>query len=191
MSSLHVKSAVLRHCTFEGLFSVRGVRDAFTEHSRMVYRTAYGVTGNREDAQDILRTILSETAAARCAARRSESEGLPRSRRGESVSGYLKARRRRRFISHSEFGDALPAAETVEEDHRCLYKAVAALDPRSRDVIILHVPRRLLRQGNRQDARQGDAAVVSYCGACNYSWQLDDDQALANRPNRPKRSDTE
>ena len=22
-----------------------------------------------------------------------------------------------------------------------------------------------------------------YCGACNYSWQLDDDQALANRPN--------
>ena len=30
----------------------------FREHSRMVYRTAYGVTGNREDAQDVLQTIF-------------------------------------------------------------------------------------------------------------------------------------
>ena len=30
----------------------------FRDHSGMVYRTAYGVTGNREDAQDILQTIF-------------------------------------------------------------------------------------------------------------------------------------
>jgi RNA polymerase sigma-70 factor (ECF subfamily) len=30
----------------------------FREHSRLVYRTAYGVTGNAEDAEDVLQTIF-------------------------------------------------------------------------------------------------------------------------------------
>src|SRR5262250_3097862 len=30
----------------------------FREHSQFVYRTAYGVTGNAEDAEDVLQTIF-------------------------------------------------------------------------------------------------------------------------------------
>src|SRR6185503_15470319 len=30
----------------------------FREHHQLVYRTAYGVTGSREDAQDVLQTIF-------------------------------------------------------------------------------------------------------------------------------------
>src|SRR4051812_14163176 len=30
----------------------------FREHYQLVYRTAYGVTGNREDAQDVLQTLF-------------------------------------------------------------------------------------------------------------------------------------
>src|SRR5438093_11819050 len=30
----------------------------FREHSQLVYRTAYGVTGNAQDAEDVLQTIF-------------------------------------------------------------------------------------------------------------------------------------
>jgi hypothetical protein len=51
---------------------------------------------------------------------------------GHVVLPNRRRDRRRRFISHSELVDALPAAEIAAEDHRRLYKAVAALDDLSR-----------------------------------------------------------
>jgi RNA polymerase sigma-70 factor, ECF subfamily len=110
----------------------------FREHSRMVYRTAYGVTGNREDAQDILQTIFLRLLRhdAPHDARKNPKAYLYRAAVNLSLD-TVKARRRRRFISHPGIVGALPASETVEDDHRRLYKAVAALDPRSRDAIIL------------------------------------------------------
>src|SRR5262245_59128090 len=110
----------------------------FREHSRMVYRTAYGVTGNREDAQDILQTIFLRLLRHNVPqdARQNPKAYLYRAAVNLSLD-TLKARRRRRFIRYSEFMNALPVDDTVEEDHSRLYRAVAALDPRSRDVIIL------------------------------------------------------
>ena len=35
----------------------------FREHYQMVYRTAYGVTGSREDSQDVLQTIFLSVPA--------------------------------------------------------------------------------------------------------------------------------
>ena len=32
--------------------------DLFNEHAQLVYRTAYGVTGRHEDAEDVLQTIF-------------------------------------------------------------------------------------------------------------------------------------
>jgi hypothetical protein len=37
---------------------VPGIRADLRDHSRLIYRTAYGVTGSVEDAQDILQTIF-------------------------------------------------------------------------------------------------------------------------------------
>jgi len=42
----------------------------------------------------------------------------------------------------------------------------------------------------REKVVRGDETFVSYyCGACNYSWQVKGDGALANRPTPPKPSD--
>jgi RNA polymerase sigma-70 factor (ECF subfamily) len=38
--------------------SIREFEQLFKEHSQFVYRTAYGVTGNAEDAEDVLQTIF-------------------------------------------------------------------------------------------------------------------------------------
>ena len=34
------------------------LEDAFREHSRLVYRTAYSVTGSAQDAEDIVQTLF-------------------------------------------------------------------------------------------------------------------------------------
>src|SRR4051812_37401980 len=38
--------------------STQAFEQVFREHSQFVYRTAYGVTGNAEDAEDVLQTIF-------------------------------------------------------------------------------------------------------------------------------------
>src|SRR5688572_13042604 len=38
----------------------------FKEHARLVYRTAYGVTGNHEDAEDVLQTIFLQLIRQEC-----------------------------------------------------------------------------------------------------------------------------
>src|SRR5688572_12808487 len=38
--------------------STREFEQIFRQYSRLVYRTAYGVTGNAEDAEDVLQTIF-------------------------------------------------------------------------------------------------------------------------------------
>src|SRR5215475_5350264 len=38
--------------------STQEFEQLFRSHSRLVYRTAYGVTGNAEDAEDVLQTIF-------------------------------------------------------------------------------------------------------------------------------------
>src|SRR5881392_747042 len=36
----------------------QGYEEIFREHYQMAYRTAYGVTGNAEDAEDVVQTIF-------------------------------------------------------------------------------------------------------------------------------------
>jgi DNA-directed RNA polymerase specialized sigma24 family protein len=39
-------------------YSVHPYEEIFKDHARLVYRTAYGVTGGHEDAEDVLQTIF-------------------------------------------------------------------------------------------------------------------------------------
>jgi DNA-directed RNA polymerase specialized sigma24 family protein len=32
----------------------------YREHARFVFRTAYGITGNRQDAEDVLQAVIPE-----------------------------------------------------------------------------------------------------------------------------------
>src|SRR5262245_32738381 len=37
---------------------VQAIEDIFREHYQLVYRTAYSVTGSRQDAEDVLQTVF-------------------------------------------------------------------------------------------------------------------------------------
>jgi RNA polymerase sigma-70 factor (ECF subfamily) len=112
----------------------------FREHSTMVYRTAYGVTGNREDAQDILQTIFLRLLRSDSARDAQQDPKAYLYRAAVNLSlDTLKTRRRRPFVrdvDHTQVA-APNAAATIDEDHSRLYEAVASLPPESREIVIL------------------------------------------------------
>jgi RNA polymerase sigma-70 factor (ECF subfamily) len=111
----------------------------FREHSAMVYRTAYGVTGSREDAQDIVQTVfLRLLRHDRVRDFQHNPKGyLYRAAVNLSLD-TLKARRRRPFVSDIDPMDiAAPARGSGDEDHSRLYEAVASLSSESREIVIL------------------------------------------------------
>lgn len=111
----------------------------FREHGTMVYRTAYGVTGSREDAQDILQTVFLKWL------RRDPNRDFQRSpkayfyRAAVNLSlDTLKARKRRPFVSGIDYTQiAAPMVDAIAEDHSRLYEAVASLSAVSREIVIL------------------------------------------------------
>ena len=110
----------------------------FREHSAMVYRTAYGVTGSREDAQDILQTVFLRLL------RREQVRDFHRSpkaylyRAAVNLSlDTLKARRRRPFVGDIDHTQVAAPTVEIPEDHSRLYEAVASLADESREIVIL------------------------------------------------------
>ena len=111
----------------------------FREYSAMVYRTAYGITGSREDAQDVVQTVFLRLL------RRDPSRDTQRNpkaylyRAAVNLSlDTLKARRRRPFVSDIDTTQvAAPPVASSDEDHSRLYEAVASLAEESREIVIL------------------------------------------------------
>jgi RNA polymerase sigma-70 factor (ECF subfamily) len=113
----------------------------FREHYQLVYRTAYGVTGRVEDAEDVLQTIFLRLL------RREIPPDLTRNpkaylyRAAVNVSlNTVRLRQRHVLTDDAErFDSPAPAAETnsLEEIHKRLYEAIAKLDPESAQIIIL------------------------------------------------------
>jgi RNA polymerase sigma-70 factor (ECF subfamily) len=112
----------------------------FREHSGLIYRTAYGVTGSVEDAQDILQTVFLRLLRRE----------LPKQLR-DNPKGYLyraavnlsldviRKRRRRVFVGEEEcLTLPAPSAEAdADEIHRRLYEAIAQLNPEAANILIL------------------------------------------------------
>jgi RNA polymerase sigma-70 factor, ECF subfamily len=111
----------------------------FGEHGRMIYRTAYSLTGSREDSQDILQTIFLRLWRQRLPEdfHKNPKGYLYRSAVNQSLD-LLKARRRRRVISNVDFSQlsSQPANQTPDV-HLRLYEAVAALGSKDREIVIL------------------------------------------------------
>ena len=120
------------------------LEDAFREHSRLVYRTAYSVTASAQDAEDIVQTLFLQLLR----------RGLPSAFK-ENPKGYLyraainlslnavKSRRRQavavdpdklEVASHGP--DEREAAATDELQAR-LVDAIATLNPRAVEMLIL------------------------------------------------------
>jgi RNA polymerase sigma-70 factor (ECF subfamily) len=119
----------------------QGFEDLFDAHYVLVYRTAYGVTGRVEDAEDVVQTVFLRL--------------LQRDRPGDFLKnpkGYLyraavnlaltivQTRRRRALAEASEdLAVAIPAraSSRAEELHRKLYEAIAELKPRAASILVL------------------------------------------------------
>src|SRR6185436_8619001 len=100
----------------------------FREHHQLVYRTAYGVTGSREDAQDVVQTIFLRLLRQEFPAdlERNPKAYLYRAAVNLSLNTIRQRRRRVLTSGNEQFERAVDAADIdqAEELHRLLYQAI-------------------------------------------------------------------
>jgi RNA polymerase sigma-70 factor, ECF subfamily len=116
------------------------VETLFREHYALVYRTAYGVTGRAEDAEDVVQTIFLRLM------RRQESPDLTRNPQGYFYRAAVNLslnliRQRRRTETDDVAGLSEPIhnsrQDSEEKLHRKLYEAIAELPPKAAEILIL------------------------------------------------------
>jgi RNA polymerase sigma factor (sigma-70 family) len=138
MSDLNVFEATMDPLETQLVQELEGM---FREHYRMIYRTSYAVTGNPEDAEDVVQAIFLRLVRREVPPDLKKNPGayLYRAAVNESVS-VIRERKRRVFSSvpSSMFDQtALAESDSPEEMHRRLYEAVAELTPQSAHILIL------------------------------------------------------
>jgi RNA polymerase sigma factor (sigma-70 family) len=134
MSRTAVRSAI-------GGTLAQDFEEIFREHSGLVYRTAFSVTGSRHDAEDVLQTIFLRLL----------QRNLP-SDFYKNPKGYLyraavnvalitiRTRKRQRIDAVIEDVDsiALPYAPVADEDRKQrLVRAISELHPKAVEMLIL------------------------------------------------------
>jgi RNA polymerase sigma-70 factor (ECF subfamily) len=115
--------------------------EIFREHGQFVYRTAYSVTGNRPDAEDVLQNIFTKLLAReispglkqnpRAYLYRSAinlSLNIVRSRRSQNLAGDIDLQQVPALVTESSDDDPL---------HRHLLEAMAQLNPGTVEILIL------------------------------------------------------
>jgi RNA polymerase sigma-70 factor, ECF subfamily len=115
--------------------------DLFEEHYVLVYRTAYGVTGRVEDAEDVVQTVFLRLL------QRDKSREFLKNPKGYLYRAAVNAsltivqtrRRRARTETSEELAASVPAraSSRAEELHRTLYDAIAQLKPKAASMLIL------------------------------------------------------
>jgi RNA polymerase sigma factor (sigma-70 family) len=115
--------------------------DLFREHYQLIYRTAYGITGRSEDAEDVLQTVFLKLL------RRKTAPDFQSNPKGylyrAAVNLSLDAlERRRRVVSTEETDRAEPSDSTADSEpygitRKRLTEALAQLRPRAVEILIL------------------------------------------------------
>ena len=112
----------------------------FREHYRTVYRTAYGVTGSTQDAEDVAQTVFLRLLHGRTSRDwKNPAAYLYRAAVNESLT-LIRARKRQARNADAE--RAAVASESASPDgrrdiHRRLYEAVAELGRKAAEILIL------------------------------------------------------
>jgi RNA polymerase sigma-70 factor (ECF subfamily) len=112
----------------------------FEEHYEMVFRTAYGVTGSPEDAEDIVQTIFLRLLGRALPAEWMKNPRAYLYRAAVNLSlNTIRARQRHVLTDDVERFEARAAGGSSQEEalHRRLYEAIAALDPEDAEILIL------------------------------------------------------
>jgi RNA polymerase sigma-70 factor (ECF subfamily) len=112
----------------------------FEKHARLVYRTAYGVTGNRQDAEDVLQTIFLKLVGRDFPPdlRKNPEAYLYRAAVNASLN-VIRFRRREVLVGGSEYFKLSLSnnSDDPEGNIRRLYEAIADLNPESAELILL------------------------------------------------------
>jgi RNA polymerase sigma-70 factor, ECF subfamily len=115
--------------------------DLFQEHYVLVYRTACGVTGRVEDAEDVVQTVFLRLLQGDKPRDFLKSPKAYLYRAAVNLSLTIVERRRRRALTEAseELAASVPAraSSRAEELHRKLYEAVAQLTPKAASILIL------------------------------------------------------
>jgi len=113
----------------------------FREHSGLVYRTAYGVTGRPEDAEDVLQTIFLRLLRREFPP---ELQSKPKAylyRAAVNLSlDTVRARQRQTYMADAgSLEDRASKTDSVfeEEMHEQLYRAIAELPPEAAQIVVL------------------------------------------------------
>ena len=113
----------------------------YREHAALVLRTAYGVTGSREDAEDILQAIFLGLMSRECPLdfEKNPKGYLYRAAVNRSLN-VIDARRRRPQILDAAAVDVPLLPEDpcfTQEMHGRLYRAIAKLRPEDAEILTL------------------------------------------------------
>ena len=117
----------------------------FVEHCQMLHRTAYAITGHRQDAEDVLQSIFINLLQRDVTpdVRQHPARYLHRAAVNLSLN-VLRTRKRRRLaygIDTLEIPAPVEEREDVrerEERHERLMAAMASLKPRALEILLLH-----------------------------------------------------
>lgn len=115
--------------------------EMYRQYSPMVYRTARALTGNPEDAEDVLQTIFLRLMRQQNAGQLRKNPRAYLYRAAVNLSlDLLRARNRRDFthdVERLETPAAAPAGRFDDNTHRQLQKALAQLSPEAAHILVL------------------------------------------------------
>jgi RNA polymerase sigma-70 factor (ECF subfamily) len=116
------------------------LEQVFREHYQLVYRTAYGVTGSREDAQDVLQAVFLQLLRRKIAPDLDRNPKAYLYRAAVNLSlNTIRQRQRYVLVDAEDLAEMRPAVEpnSGTELHDRLYEAIAKLDPEAAQILIL------------------------------------------------------
>jgi RNA polymerase sigma-70 factor (ECF subfamily) len=114
----------------------------YREHASFIYRTAYGVTGSREDAEDILQAVFLRLMSGEFPPdfQKNPKGYLYRAAVNRSLDVIETGRRRPQLLKTAPVIETSTSPDdpcVQEERHRRLYEAIAKLSPKQAEVVAL------------------------------------------------------
>jgi RNA polymerase sigma-70 factor, ECF subfamily len=118
--------------------------ELFLEHCQMLHRTAYAITGHRQDAEDVLQSIFVKLLQRGVTpeVRQHAARYLHRAAVNLSLN-VLRSRKRRRLVGIDTLeiparGEEAEDVRERDERHELLTEAMASLKPRALEILLLH-----------------------------------------------------
>ena len=121
----------------------------FTAHCGLVFRTAYRITGNAADAEDVLQTVFLRLSSRKSAVPLENPESYLRRAAINGALDIVRARQAGAVVSVDELRADIGRADT-REIRAALRQALAKLPPRAAEIFAL---RFFEGQTNKQIAR--------------------------------------